>query len=177
MNRAKTYFALGLIVAVLVLGVAYAYVANINLTVSGTATATAASDSFDVQFVSGKGVGDGQVSFDGFTETTGGIAAEFAVTGLDEVGDTETVTLTIENKSVSLLADLEFTAATQSGADGYFKITSNLNKEQLAVADNGNASTAEVTVTVELLKLPIEEQEVTAEISAFVKATPVNPSL
>lgn len=176
MNRSKTYLALGLIVAVLALGVAYAAIGNIKLNISGTATATAAAGSFDVQFVGGETSGDGSATFTQFSESTRGLAAEFTVTGLDHVGDKQKVIFTIENKSTDLLANLTFSEATCDKAD-YFKVTSKLNASQLGTAKTGANCTTTVEVEVELLKLPVATDSVEANISAFVEASPANPTV
>lgn len=90
------------------------------------------------------------------------------VSKLTAKGDTATATYTIANTSADLSAVLS--ATTTNTNDEYFKITQNIAKATVAAGD-----TATITVTVELIKTPITQDEETT-IGVAITAEPQQPN-
>ena len=83
-------------------------------------------------------------------------------------GDTATATYTIANTSADLSAVLS--ATTSNTNDEFFKITQNIAKGTVAAGD-----TTTITVTVELIKTPITQDEETT-IGVTITAEPQQPN-
>ena len=90
------------------------------------------------------------------------------VSKLTAKGDTATATYTIANTSADLSAVLS--ATTSNTNDEYFKITQNIAKATVAAGD-----TTTITVTVELIKTPITQDEETT-IGVAITAEPQQPN-
>lgn len=171
MKQPKTFILLSVIVAVLVLGVAYAAISSINLEITGTASAAPSDANFNVAFgklntedaptyVADKGAG--VVTFTTPSDT----AATMTVTDLKSVGDKVTATFYVINNSTDLKADLS--TPTVSGTTEYFSVTANLTDAEI-----GASGKTTITVTVELIKVPITDT-VSTTITVGFTASPVN---
>ena len=164
MKNKKSLLGLGLLALVLVLGVGYAAVSSVNLTISGNATV--ANETLNVSF-------DGTVETSSTdvtaTATAGTLKGTIAVTGLDAIGDTATATYTIQNLETDVAAKVTKNSITVSNSE-YFKVTTSIDEGELKIDRNG---TGTVTVTVELIKMPITADESTTDITVVLDAAAV----
>lgn len=175
MRNQKTILGLAILAAVLMLGIGYAAVTNITLNIDGSASATADSD-FEVIFTENDG--DISTNIDGAKNATVNATVEASdktqanldVSGLTTKGEKVTATYTIANNSADLSASI--TATTSNDNEEYFRVTSSINNTPVVVAKD---DTTTVTVTVELIKTPIEDDQ-TAGIGVELTAKPVQPT-
>lgn len=167
MHKKKTFVGVFLMLAILVLGVGYAAISNITLNITGSATASPDDKNFSVKF------NDTAITVSDANKVTAkktdDLNATLEVTGLTAKGDTATATYTIENASADLSASLASPVITNSNTE-YFKVTTDL--ADATVITHGKTTT--VTVTVELIKTPITQDE-TTDITLKVVASPVEP--
>ena len=160
-----------LLVAVMLLGVGFAAVTD-NLTINSKAIA-AVGDNTPVQVEF-----DGKVGFSACTEgtDTDDKTAEayntlpdtvsFEATNFAKVGDKKTITYTVSNTHADLAATLSaITVTAKTGSGEYFSVEANASTNELA-AETG---TATITVTVEMVKTPIDN--VTEEFTLTFTAT------
>ncbi len=167
MKNKKVLMLLTLLIVIFLLGIGYA-MANINITISGFASATALDENFIVRF---KKTG---TSFDqptGMVNATGTITSEreatINVTGLKKVNDEATITYTVENVSKGL--DANVTAIPTVTSNEYFEVTTTGLSTQETKISTGDSAT--VTVTVKLIKTPIEDKS--ENITIKLTATPI----
>ena len=168
MKNKKSLLSLGLLALVLVLGVGYAVVSTQNLTINGTAGV--ASSVLNVSFTK-----DTTTSGAGTTTATaaeGSLNADITVTGLTKIGDTATATYTIKNSEKDLSASITKQTITND-KEAFFEVTTSVDTTATVI---GKESTGTVTVTVKLIKMPIESADSTAQISVKLLATPVQPA-
>lgn len=170
MKKKKSLLSLGLLALVLVLGVGYAVVSTQNLEIGGTASV--AESTLDVSFEGTTTTdGDGTIVAEA---TKGSLSADITVTGLTAIGDTATATYTIQNLEKDLNASIAL--AEQDGIENnkseFFKVTTSVDATATTITKE---STGTVTVTVELIKMPIESADSTANITVNLVATPVQP--
>lgn len=181
MKQKRTFIILLLIISILCLGIAYASITSVNLTISGTATASPDTNNFVVKFADNgtttKTGNSGIVA----TTTASDQAATLNISGLTAAGEKVVATWTIENTSADLSAEIETKTSEITGSTEYFQITTEIagaseNKATIPAKDTENSvdGTTTVTVTVELLKTPIES-EVSGTINVELTATPVQP--
>lgn len=167
MKKKKSFVALALVVAVLVLGVGYA-LATIDLKVNGDITVSPDDSNFDVIFTDASITTPGTLTGKTDTATTGdGKTATLSVNALKTVGDKVVAEYTITNNSkAGINARLTDPTATQTddNAKDYYKVTATLENND-AIAPTG---TKKLTVTVELVKAPLEE--VTGNFTVTFKA-------
>lgn len=172
MNKStKTVIGVVLFVAIILVAVGYAAVTNIPLNITGSATAEVNTNNFKVTFTDPITTGGKGSTIAAKTDAT---TATMTVTGLTAKGDTATATYTIQNTSDDLLA--KFSVDTVSESTDYFKVTSEVaNTDAISPA-----GTTTVTVTVELLKTPIDADAEAANLSTTIGvkllATPVQPN-
>ena len=173
MKNKKTFVGLFVILALLCLGIGYAAVSK-NLVISGTGTTNNetgdASDdvlakNFLVKFADSYTTnvtnGDGakiNVSIDSDTEAT---INAYELTALNK---SVSATLTIVNDSEDLIATIDI--PTIENASEYFKVETDWTKTVL----NPDGS-KEVTVTITLIKSPIEHQDATFKITFVAEAS------
>ena len=159
MKKKRTFLVVALLVAALSLAVGYAAITK-NLSVTGSASATTKDDNFKVRFTGTPTTTDGSK----VTATiTNELAAKINVSGLTTTGDTVTATYTIENYSAELGANLALGSITNTNSE-YFEVTASLDNSAIAKGE-----TTTLTVTVKLLKTPVENQ--TTDITVPVTAT------
>ena len=159
MKKKRTFLVVALLVAALSLAVGYAAITK-NLEVTGSASATTNDDNFKVRFTGTPETSDGSKVT---AKVTGELAATINVSDLTTTGDTVTATYEIENYSAELGASLAVGTIENSNKD-YFEVTASLGAASIAAG----AKTT-LTVTVKLLKTPVENQ--TTDITVPVTAT------
>ena len=156
MKKKKSFVALALVVAVLVLGVGYA-LTTIELKVNGDITVSPDDSNFDVNFTDASITTTGTLT--GKTDTAdkgNGKTATLSVKTLKTVGEKVVAEYTITNNSkAGINATLSNPTATQTDdtAKDYYTVTATL-ADANPIAPNG---TKKLTVTVELVKAPLEE--------------------
>ncbi len=156
MKKKKSFVALALVVAVLVLGVGYA-LTTIDLKVNGDITVSPDDSNFDVNFTDASITTTGTLT--GKTDTAdkgNGKTATLSVKTLKTVGEKVVAEYTITNNSkAGINATLSNPTATQTDdtAKDYYTVTATL-ADANPIAPNG---TKKLTVTVELVKAPLEE--------------------
>ena len=166
MKKRNTYVGLILLVAVLMLGIGYAAITNITLNITGSAKAVVSDENFKVRFTGTPTVSDEDVVTATITDD---VTATINVESLVAKGDKDTATYTIENASDDLSASIAVPTVENSN-DEYFSVTTDMT-DAVTVASKG---TTTVTVTVELIKTPIEADE-TTDITVSLVASPVQP--
>lgn len=167
MKNKKSFLTLGLLTLILVLGVGYAVVSSVGLTIGGTASV--AESTLNVSF-------NGETDTDGvgtITATAGKdtLSGTISVTGLTAIGDKATATYTIQNKEVDLDAEISKLSIINDKEE-FFKVTTSVDTTATTVEAEG---TNTVNVYVELIKLPIEDTDSTANITVNLTATPAQP--
>lgn len=163
MKKKRTFLVVALLVAVLSLAVGYAAITE-NLKVTGSASATTDDNNFKVRFTGTPTTSDGSK----VTATiTNDLAATIDVSGLTTTGDTVTATYTIENYSAELGASLAVGTIENSNKD-YFKVTASLAKTAIAKGE-----TTTLTITVELLKTPVDDQTTSITVPVTATATAI----
>lgn len=168
MKKKKSLLSLVLIALVLVLGVGYAVVSTQDLTISGSASV--AESTLDVVFTGETEKGGAGVTT--ATATTNGLTATINVTGLTAINDTATATYTIQNRETDLAASIS-KKAIENDKGEFFEVTTTVDTTPLTIAKNG---TGTVTVSVKLIKMPIEPADSTADITVTLLATPEQPA-
>ena len=158
-----------LLLAVILVARAYAAITNVTLNINGTSKSQASQTNFVVQFVGepttgGKGTTTATINTSKRTEGT------VNVEGLTAKGDTATATFTVQNSSQDLSADL--TAKATSSNEDYFEVRCKIEDTTLKAG-----ATTELTVTVELLKTPIDEtkEDLSTNIGVSITAEPKQP--
>ena len=158
-----------LLLAVVLVAIAYAAITNVTLKINGTSKSQASQTNFVVQFVGepttgGKGTTTATIDTSKRTEGT------MNVEGLSAKGDTATATFTVQNSSQDLSADL--TAKATSSNEDYFEVRCKIEDTTLKAGE-----TTKLTVTVELLKTPIDEtkENLSTNIGVSITAEPKQP--
>ncbi len=167
MKKKRTvYIGMFVLLAVLMLGIGYAAISD-NLNINGDILASPSDANFNVKF-------DSTVE-PTFTKTrdtstvsatiASDLVAKIDVKGLTTTHDTITATYTIKNASAELGANIGVGNIINSNPD-YFDVTATIANNTIAA---GNSTT--VTVTVKLIKTPVEQQK--AGITVAVTATAI----
>ena len=145
----------------LITGVGYAVETDNTLKISDNALLSPGQSNLRIEFYgepeyTGKGVAK--------LKLTGPTTATMNITELNSVGDSVTVIFTIANKSSDLYADI-CTKVTNTNIE-YFNVTSTLSESTM----KPKTGKATLKVTVELIKLPIYNEEKAAIcIDVFAK--------
>lgn len=170
MKKKKSFVALALFVAVLVLGVGYA-LTTIDLKVNGDITVSPDDSNFDVNFTDAKITTTGSLAGQTDVATKGdGKTATLSVKSLKTVGEKVVAEYTITNNSkAGINATLSNPTATQTtdAAKDYYTVTVTL-ADTNPIAPNG---TKKLTVTVELVKAPLDEVTGAFEVTFNANAT------
>lgn len=164
MKKKNTYVGLVLLLAVLMLGIGYAAMSNITLNIGGGAGASVEDENFKVKFT-----GTPQTSGDNITATITDDHNATINVSLTAKGDKATATYTILNDSADLSASVAIPSITNSNTE-YFTVTTDMADAELLAS---GADTT-VTVTVELIKTPIDADQ-NSNISISFVASPVQP--
>ena len=164
MNRKKTLYGLGLLALILVLGVGYAAVSEVTLNIDGTATV--ASEALKVSF---NGVtdteDDGKVVA---SSTDNSLNASIQVTNLT-LNEAVSATYTIKNQETDVDANV-IKKQISNDKPEFFEVTTSVDDSAETITAGG---TGTVTVTVRLIKTPIETDDSTANIQIDLTASPV----
>lgn len=164
MNRKKTLYGLGLLALILVLGVGYAVVSEVNLDIDGSATV--ASEALKVSF---NGVtdteDDGKVVA---SSTDNSLNASIQVTNLT-LNEAVSATYTIKNQETDVDANV-IKKQISNDKPEFFEVTTSVDDSAETITAGG---TGTVTVTVRLIKTPIETSDSTANIQIDLTASPV----
>lgn len=188
MKQKRTYVTLLLIIAILCLGIGYALIGNITLEIGGTVEASPDAANFVVKFKD-KGTANVESGADAASAETTKVSdtkVTLTATGLTAKGDNVTGTWTIQNISPDLLADISIETTqitddvdTSIDPEEYFTITTTVNgkteTENPVAQLNADGGETTVTVTVELVKTPIDIDKITGTIAVELKAAPVQP--
>ena len=162
MKKTSKIIILAVIFAILLLGVGYAAIQSVTLNIVGTAAADPSQENFKVMFSGTPTVSDSTYVTAGITND---INATIRVSGLTQKGQVATASYTVQNTSTDLSADLS--AVVSNSNSEYFNVSYAFTKTRLA---SGEATI--VTVTVELMKTPIEES-VSSKIGVQITAEPL----
>lgn len=172
MKNKKTFIGIILLIAVLLVGIGYASVTRV-LKITGSATVSPDNDNFIVQFT-GTPTKEGNGTITAEIDEADATKATISVAGLTTKDQVATATYTIENasKAADLTAYLSIDAenTTNSNTD-YFQVTHEFAEESIGVGD-----TTTVTVTVKVLKTPIDAAE-TSNITITLNASPEAPTV
>lgn len=164
MNRKKTLYGLGLLALILVLGVGYAVVSEVTLNIDGSATV--ASEALKVSF---NGVtdteDDGKVVA---SSTDNSLNATIQVTSLT-LNEEVSATYTIKNQETDVDANV-IKKQISNDKPEFFEVTTSVDDSAETITAGG---TGTVTVTVRLIKTPIETSDSTANIQIDLTASPV----
>ena len=161
MKNKKTFVGIALLILVLVLGIAYASITD-KLTITGTAKATGDAKNFTVVFNGDKTADEGVTA----TVNAGADNATMDVSGLTTKGQSKTATFTIQNQSTDLKALVGVTAKSITNTD-FFAIDAAVANPTTALEPGG---TTTVTVTVSLVKTPVEEVTGTINVELTAEA-------
>lgn len=164
MRKTSKIILVTLIATSILLGLGYAAIQNITLNITGSAVADPNQANFIVKFTGTPIVSDSQ---HGIANITNDTTATIEVNGLTEKGQVVTATYEISNLSDDLSSDLNV-LATNSNTE-YFFVSSKLAKNSLVAGEKTT-----VTVTVELIKTPINES-VSSNVNITMNAIPVEP--
>lgn len=122
---------------------------------------------------------DSDVTVSG-SATSGSLSATIAVTNLKKTGDKVTVTYTIQNEEPDLTAailkksiSVVSSASTSTDLSSFYKVTTDVDSIATKIPAG---STNTVTITVELIKVPIETNDATANIKVEFTASPEQPA-
>lgn len=162
MKNQRTVGILLILVIISLLGVGYAMKTK-DLKIEGTAKATADDNNFIVRFKEGV---EPTVTGGAVATRKDDITATISVEGLTKVGDTATATYKIENKSKAI--DANITAVVTNDNETFFEVTTSIDGNGTSLESDAET---DVTVTVKLVKTPIEDK--TANINVVLTATPV----
>ena len=162
MKNRKKIIGIVLLIVVLALGIAYA-ATTIGLNITGSATAKFGTENHKVAFT-GTTTESGSGTIDA-AATNGATSATLNISGLTTKGETATATFEVLNSSTELASGLSVTASSIENAE-YFKITTSIPDDGKVLTPNEKTN---VTVTVELLKSPVED--VTGNINVELTAT------
>lgn len=164
MNRKKTLYGLGLLALILVLGVGYAAVSEVTLNIDGSATV--ASEALKVSF---NGVtdteDDGKVVA---SSTDNSLNASIQVTNLT-LNEAVSATYTIKNQETDVDANV-IKKQISNDKPEFYEVTTSVDNSAETITAGG---TGTVTVTVKLIKTPIETSDSTANIQIDLTASPV----
>lgn len=164
MNRKKTLYGLGLLALILVLGVGYAAVSEVTLNIDGSATV--ASEALKVSF---NGVTDTEDDDKVVASSTdNSLNASIQVTSLT-LNEAVSATYTIKNQETDVDANV-IKKQISNDKPEFFEVTTSVDDSAETITAGG---TGTVTVTVRLIKTPIETDDSTANIQIDLTASPV----
>lgn len=173
MKKKSSLLSLGLIALVLVLGVGYAVVQEVDLTISGTASVKGST--LAVYFngeTSKEDATNGKVTA---TATNKTLAANITVTDLT-LNETVTATYTVVSEETDVAAKISKesitvldTATKKKDLSSYFEVSTDVDTTPKTLAAGGETT---VTVTVKLIKTPVEEADSKGDITVNLLVEP-----
>ena len=138
-NKKQLKVLIFTLIAIITLGVGYAGITAINLVINGDATASVNDQNFKVKFLSEENVTPTITGEGNTVSVKDDTTAEFSVSTLTGLGDSEVATFRVKNESKGIGADISLNV-TSSNSE-YFKVTEYVQDTQLQAGD-------ETTVTV-----------------------------
>ena len=153
------------LIAIVTLGIGYAGITAINLVINGDATASVNDQNFKVKFLSEENVTPTITGEGNTVSVKDDTTAEFSISTLTGLGDSEVATFTVKNESKGIGADISLNV-TSSNSE-YFKVTEYVADTQLQAGEETTAK-----VKVEMIKTPITDS-VSTSITATLIATPL----
>ena len=152
MKKRRTLVISLLLVAALALGIGYAAINDVILTITGTADLATSSENFKVVFTDPVNDPAATISVDAVPYN-----ASIAVTGLDTIGETATVTIDILNDQAngSMYAAAITDITIDQDAENYFRATV-VNKATLETTVLQPGERITVEIEIELLKIPAD---------------------
>ena len=162
MKNRKSLLTISIFALVLVLSVGYAVVSSVELDITGTAEAQA--QDLKVSFKSAS-PNSGDVKG---TVTAGSLTASLTANNLT-LNNPVTVTYVVENSETDVNALIKEKTITNSNTE-YFSVTTNAASGLTCNAKG----TTNVTVTVTLIKTPVETADNSANIEIALTASPIN---
>ena len=169
MERKKVGIFIFIFIAFIVLGVGYAAINSINLIINGTGSITATQENFIVKFLDVDGHRPHVIPGSPNTvNVIDDITASFDVSTLSKKGDTATATIDAKNESNGVGARIGLNLTNSNTT--YFKVTEYIADTELQAGD-----ITTVTITIEMIKTPIDYDE-TTNITATLTANPIENS-
>ena len=167
MKKRKSILGLVFLTLILILGVGYATVNSTFLSFSGTATVK--DYAIDVHFTE---VVSHDAKASGTISDTDNTVATINVVDLETVGETASVTFKVYNADEYYASFLNVIAEETkfSSNASYFGVSVTKSSEQVIWPEDY----IEVTVTVELLAIPLTENQSTASFTVKLEAKPTN---
>lgn len=159
MKKRRSLITILMVCLISLIGIGYAAITS-SLTINGTSNATPSDSNFSVVFDTTEDDTVTNCTISNLTETSATVTVDGSK--LTTTGDTATATLTINNDSTELGANL--VANVTQGSTSFFTVTANLT--QSSIAANG---TTTVVVTIQLVKTPTEN--VTDSFTVTITAT------
>ena len=167
MKNKKSLLSLVIFALVLILGVGYAVVSSVDLTIGGTAGVKNASLKVDFESVADTKTSGATIRH---TLTTCADKDTFTITDM-ELNETVTMEYTVANHETDVKAKLTGVELTNSN-EQYFEVSYKINGETI----DANNGTTTVTVTVKLVKTPVNDEQGETTVSLTLNAAPVNNS-
>lgn len=159
MKKRRSLITILMVCLIALVGIGYAAITS-TLTINGTSNATASDSNFTVVFDTAKDDTVTNCTITALEETSATVTVDGSK--LTKTGDTATATLTINNTSDELGANL--VANVTQGTKGYFTVTADLTQSSIAAS-----GTTTVVVTITLDKTPTEN--VTDSFTVTITAT------
>lgn len=169
MNKKAITIGIILVAVILAVAIGYAAITSKDLNITGGAQANPNDANFTVRFEGEPEVSDASKVTAKISEQNE-LSATMNVKGLTAKGDTETATFTIKNASEDLAALISTATPTNDNTE-FFKVTQSMTTDTTVEA----GQTTTLTVTVELIKTPITQDE-TATIGVAITANPQQPA-
>lgn len=163
MKNKRSFLILTLLVLVLFLGVGYAVVSSVSLEIGGTADVQGAD--LKVTFNGNTDVSDEQKVT--ATAVDNSLSATIEVKNL-QLNETVTATYYIKNTETDVDANIIVSSIENNKTD-FFEVFTDVDNDAKTIEAGGVDS---VTVTVKLVKTPIDEDDSEATIKVLLTASP-----
>ncbi len=163
MKKRSNYLLVILLALSFLLGVGYAVVNSISLTVTGTASAV--TEDLDVYFTSTTSGSNAKVTANA---VAGSLTASINVSDLT-LNETVTATYNVENNETDVAALLSQESLTNSNTE-HFTVSATIDNSGYVCTNK--SKTTKVTVTVKMIKTPVESSDSSANITLKLKAEP-----
>lgn len=167
MTKKSNYILVVLFALSFLLGVGYAVVNSISLTITGSASAI--SEDLDVYFTSSTSGSNSKVTA---TATAGALTASIKVQDLT-LNETVTATYNVENNETDVAALLSQESLTNSNTE-HFTVSASIDNSGYVCTNK--SKTTKVTITVKMIKTPVNDANSSANITLKLKADPKDAS-
>ena len=163
MRNRKSFNTVIIFALVLFLSVGYAVVNSVTLSVTGTSTS--ATEDLEVYFNGTTSVSSSKVTA---TATNGTTSASILVNDLT-LNETVTATYTVVNNETDIGASYLVNSINLSNSE-YFSVTTDASSAKIIAAKGTNT----ITVTVKMVKTPVDSSMNSSTITINLTATPKN---